>query len=113
MHNRFVRAIALAAATAFLSAGCLNPRYTRLPTFRFGNPVAERENLERHDPFPNSEFGPDTFARPRSFINSRTNIRRIREEEARRGTNAPAPPFGGASPPGPASQGSYPGVVRE
>lgn len=58
--------------------GC-SPYTTRLPTFGFGPPLAEKRAYERNDPFPNEELGPDTYTRPRGFVEPRTEERKSLE----------------------------------
>ena len=56
-----------------------------MPTFATGDPRLEKRDLERHDPFPSRTAAPDTQTRPRGFNVQRSEIRRIREEDALRG----------------------------
>jgi hypothetical protein len=63
-----------------LLAGCVNPAFTRLPTFDAGHPFVEKRSFERHDPFPDRLDGPDTQVRPREFNDQRTEPRRALEE---------------------------------
>ena len=77
-----------------LLAGCPAPQTTRLPTLEQGHPLVEKRSMERHDPFPDRELGPDTYARPREFNDQRTQTRRALEERMLQGMQGvgPAPP---------------------
>lgn len=52
-------------------AGCLNPWHTRMPTFRTQSPESERRESEYHDPFPDSQIGPETGFRPEDYHQQR------------------------------------------
>jgi len=91
MIVRDCRLIWAGIVVACLAAGCLNPRYTRLPRLISGDPRAERADLERHDPFPSRTLGTETFTRPQGHIDQRSDVRRIREEAALRGMNRNPP----------------------
>lgn len=76
-----------AGETRFLS---LNPRPTS----------TERKAYEIHDPFPDESAGPETFSRPRGFINPRTDERREFELRTIRSAAAPtSAPYNYAGPP--------------
>ncbi len=67
------------SAALLMSAGCVSPFTTRLPTLGFNAPLAEKRAYERHDPFPNEDFGPDTQTRPRGFVEPRNEERKALE----------------------------------
>jgi len=92
------------------TTGCFHPLSLRLPTFQNRPPEVERVEYQYHDPFPDSQIGPNTGVRPREYTNQRplpVNIRdkydgtRILQPS---GADVP-PPVG--SPPG----SEYPQVV--
>ena len=73
----------LIAAVLFVTAsnsGCLDPRFTRLPTVFPSHPVVANRDIQQTDPFPDPDLGPKTFARPRSFSRPRTEPRRAAEQ---------------------------------
>ncbi|GAB4145881.1 MAG: hypothetical protein Tsb009_18210 [Planctomycetaceae bacterium] len=74
----------LAIVGIVFPSGCLSPDTTRLPRWETGSPRAEKAGLQFFDPFPSRTAAPDTFSRPRGFIDNRTEIRRTREAEAKR-----------------------------
>jgi len=75
-----------------------------------GHPEVERRGFEQHDPFARNELGPKTFTRPQGYVDQRSEIRRIREEQALRGLDRRRVP---AQPPPNSSRRPYPGSVRE
>jgi hypothetical protein len=77
--------IAAALFVVVSNSGCLDPRFTRLPTVFPSNPVAENRAIQQTDPFPDPDLGPKTFARPRSFSRPRTEPRRAAEQRMLRG----------------------------
>ncbi len=91
-----------------LSAGCLNPFFTRTPTLATGSPQQERQESQYHDPFPDSQTGPATGARPAGFDQQRPLPIRTRElydiSRFRQGLGTP-------SPVSPSPGGEYPQVV--
>jgi hypothetical protein len=113
----FARRNLLLVTVACCAAGCLNPRTTRLPTVAGADPrfeprvqqQVEGRSLERHDPFPSESAGPQTFTRPRSYLDDRSNIRRTREEALLRGMDR----NGVVAPPPSSKQEPYPDTVRE
>lgn len=115
MHAYHKTLLGLAIVVPCFAASCAG---RGLP-WRVGDPREERPRAERHDPFPSAELGPDTYTRPQSFTQPRSDVRRIREEEAHRqlfSNQPPGYPPGQSGPPvqtGPSSQNTYPGVVRE
>jgi hypothetical protein len=70
------------AGCAVLLAGCISPKYTRFPTLRPSDPVAERESFNYHNPLPNPANGSPTIERPRGFENQRAEPRRAIEVDA-------------------------------
>ncbi len=57
--------------------GCLSPQETELPTvIPKHHPDVERKLYEYHDPFADSNLGPDIDHRPRGFHRQRTEPRR-------------------------------------
>lgn len=71
---------AAAVMVSLLNVGCLNPRFTRLPTFEPSHPMAENRAIQRTDPFPDPDLGPETFTRPRGYTRPRTEPRRAAEQ---------------------------------
>src|SRR4051812_42875225 len=61
------------------AAGCAVPAQIRMPTLWYGSPAAQKQELERHDPFPDDTLGPPTMSRPRNADVQRSEPRRIRE----------------------------------
>lgn len=78
--NGILRNALLAGCTVFL-AGCLSPKYTRLPTLRPSDVESERQALTYHDPNPDRDMGPP-IDRPRGFDRPRAEPRRILEHQA-------------------------------
>ena len=64
-----------------LVAGCVNPTRTRLPSLGYGDPRAERQSYNIHDPLPERDIGP-MVERPREFARERTEPRRTIERRA-------------------------------
>lgn len=98
------------ALAAILLSGCVNPMTTRLPTLATVDPRVEKRSFERHDPLPSKTAGPETFSRPRGFIEQRSEIRRTRENARLRGLNRDRIP---PTPPIRSSELEYPDTVRE
>ena len=61
-------------------AGCLNPNFVRMPNLAATNTPADRTSLERFDPFPDEDAAPDTFTRPPSYVQQRTEARRSAQQ---------------------------------
>ncbi|MCC7424539.1 MAG: hypothetical protein IT428_30090 [Planctomycetaceae bacterium] len=99
----------LVLASAVSVTGCLNPMTTRLPELAPRETRSELRSLARHDPFPDPDLGPDTFARPRGFENERPAPRRLYEERLMQGQQ---PEFAPNMPVAPAASYSYPNVVH-
>ena len=62
-----------------LLAGCISPQRTRMPSFAYGDPNAERRSFELHDPLPERDSGPLAGALPRGFDVQRAEPRRTLE----------------------------------
>lgn len=59
-----------------IAGGCVGPYETRYLTLYQRAPSVEARSYEAHDPFPNKMAGPDTYSRPRDFIDPRTDTRK-------------------------------------
>jgi hypothetical protein len=60
-------------------AGCQNTPETRFLSW-FPRPAAqERRSYDLHDPFPDEQLGPNTFTRPRGFVQPRTEQRKTND----------------------------------
>lgn len=60
-------------------AGCQNTQETRFLTW-FPRPAAqESRSYDFHDPFPDESLGPNTFTRPRAFMQPRTEQRKTND----------------------------------
>ncbi len=68
-----------------VASGCLDPRFTRLPTIYPSHPVAENRSYQRMDPYPDPNLGGELSARPREFVRPRTEPRRAAEQRMLRG----------------------------
>ena len=79
MHFRAFRVWIVIGWTLSL-AGCLNPNFVRMPNLAASTPPADRTSLERFDPFPDEEAAPDTFTRPPSYVQQRTEARRSAQQ---------------------------------
>ncbi|MBX3436777.1 MAG: hypothetical protein KF861_04740 [Planctomycetaceae bacterium] len=60
-------------------SGCFQPWSLRLPTCWTHTPEVERMESQYHDPFPDSQVGPDTGTRPLFYDQQRPLPVRIRE----------------------------------
>ncbi|QDU81831.1 hypothetical protein Pla110_35820 [Polystyrenella longa] len=65
--------------------GCMNPNI-RWPQLYNPDLLSERRSIERYDPFPDEDAAPETFTRPPSYTQQRTDIRRSSEQRAFEGT---------------------------
>jgi hypothetical protein len=98
------------AAAMLLTAGCVSPWSTRLPTLQTGSPAEEKRGYERHDPFPDVESGPETMTRPRGFDRPRNEGRQATEGyQNTRGLQPGAPGGPLISPP----STTYPNAVPQ
>lgn len=98
------------AAGLLWSTGCFQPWNLRMPTATTRPPEIERLEYQYHDPFPDSQTGPNTGVRPREYNSQRplpVNVRdkydssRLLQPQA-----APVPP-----PTGPPPGSQYPQIV--
>ncbi|MEY3173752.1 MAG: hypothetical protein RLZZ436_1666 [Planctomycetota bacterium] len=70
------------------TAGCLNPQFTRLPTWQVWSQSAENQAYEQHYPFSDPDVGPATDANPRGYDRPRTATRRAAEQRVFQGIPA-------------------------
>jgi hypothetical protein len=70
----------LAAVWCVSSLGCMNPQFTRFPTWFTSFPSAENAAYERQLPFPDPDIGPSTEASPRGYERPRSLARRAAEQ---------------------------------
>ena len=63
-----------------LFAGCLNPNFTRLPSWYPQYPAAENAAYGRQDPFPDPDIGPSTDSSPRGYERPRSTARQAAEQ---------------------------------
>lgn len=78
-----MRRFAFLMLTGLLAlTGCVNQRYTRMPTLAAADPRSERANYRYFDPYPERDLGPlpQGSGRPRGFDISRTEPRRAQEQ---------------------------------
>jgi hypothetical protein len=68
--------------------GCLNPAFTRLPTWQVWSRSAETEAYEQHYPFPDPDTGPSTEGNPRDYDRPRAAVRRAAEQRIFQGIPA-------------------------
>lgn len=91
-------------------SGCFQPWNLRLPTVWTRPPEVERAEYQYHDPFPDSQTGPSTSARPTEYNSQRPLPIRIREKydstRVIQPTDRTVPP-----PVGPSTGSEYPQVV--
>lgn len=69
------------AGCAVLLAGCVSPKYTRFPTLRPSDPVAERQSFTYHNPLPDAYSGANV-ERPRGFERPRAEPQAANERDA-------------------------------
>ncbi len=60
--------------------GCLNPNFTRLPSWYAAFPAAENAAYNRQDPFPDPDIGPETDSSPRGYERPRSTARQAAEQ---------------------------------
>ena len=53
-------------------SGCINPMFTRLPSYWTYHPTSEARAYEQQDPFPDPDIGPEVSSRPRGYDRPRT-----------------------------------------
>ncbi|MFM7058781.1 MAG: hypothetical protein ACKO2P_17865 [Planctomycetota bacterium] len=68
--------------------GCLNPRFTRMPTWQTWSRSAENQAYEQHYPFTDPDIGPSTDGNPRGYDRPRTATRRAAEQRVFQGIPA-------------------------
>lgn len=100
---------AFAAVAVCAVVGCPNPRNTRFPMLAPSNPDVERRLLERHDPFPDANLGPETVQRPRGTVRQRTVPRKAYEDRVLNGLKYESVPPGQPIPP----SARYPDAVPQ
>lgn len=61
------RSAALLALTSSFLAGCITPNTTHFPSLSFMPAEYERREAQIHDPYADSDIGPETYTRPRNF----------------------------------------------
>lgn len=54
-------------------AGCIGPQETRLLTCNMRDLNVEARSYDSHDPFADENSGPETFSRPRTFVEPRSD----------------------------------------
>ena len=59
-----------------LMAGCCGIQETRFLSCAPRDPSVEAQSYNLHDPFPDEHAGPNTFTRPRAFIEPRSDTRK-------------------------------------
>jgi hypothetical protein len=69
----------------FVSSGCMNPQFTRFPTWGTWFPSAENAAYDRQDPFPDPDIGPSLDSTPRGYERPRTEARRAAEQRMLQG----------------------------
>ena len=80
------RLVALTAVILLVMiSGCMNPQFTRFPTWSTSFPSAENAAFERQDPFPEPNFGPSTDSTPRGYDRPRSLPRQAAEQRLLQG----------------------------
>lgn len=96
-------------ATMMAGGGCVGPAETQFLSCVPRRPDIEARSYDWHDPFPEESIGPDTATRPRSFVEPRSDTRKLfdlrffeaHHPTAARGTlvrGNPPPTWGAAAP---------------
>ncbi|MCR9198336.1 MAG: hypothetical protein NXI04_06820 [Planctomycetaceae bacterium] len=67
-------------------SGCVNPMFTRLPSYWTYHPTSEARAYEQQDPFPDPDIGPEVSSRPRGYDRPRTAPRKAAEQRLLYGT---------------------------
>jgi hypothetical protein len=62
-----------ASAGGLIFAGCLGPQETRLLSCNMRDLNVEARSYDHHDPFADEGSGPETFSRPRTFVEPRSD----------------------------------------
>lgn len=57
--------------------GCVGPAETQFLSVTPRRPDIEARSYDWHDPFPDENSGPDTATRPRSFVEPRSDTRKL------------------------------------
>ncbi len=96
------------------TGGCVGPYETRFLSCFQRRPDVEARSYDAHDPFPDESAGPDTYSRPRSFVEPRGDTRKTLDlrflqamhptagqPQYARGGSAPVPIVQGPAVPGP------------
>lgn len=76
-----------------LAVGSLGCSETRFLSCQTRDPRVEAKSYDLHDPFPDESMGPETFSRPRTFQEPRSDTRKsleLRNLQASRGVTPPA-----------------------
>ena len=76
--------IAVVAGTMSI-AGCMNPEFTRFPSWNTQFPAAENAAYTRQDPFPDPDIGPSTDSSPRGYERPRSTARQAAEQRLLQG----------------------------
>ena len=71
---------------------CLNANI-RWPQLFNPDLLSERRSVERYDPFPDEDAAPETFTRPPSYVQQRSEARRAAEQRIYEGS-LPSGPAG-------------------
>ena len=66
-------------------AGCLNPQFTRYPSWYSQMPAAENAAYSRQDPFPDPDIGPSMDSSPRGYERPRSTARQAAEQRLLQG----------------------------
>ena len=66
-------------------AGCMNPQFTRFPSWYSQFPAAENAAYSRQDPFPDPDIGPSTDSSPRGYERPRSPARQAAEQRLLQG----------------------------
>lgn len=65
--------------------GCMNPEFTRFPTWHNQFPSAENTAYSRQPPFPSPDIGPSTDSTPRGYDRPRSSARQAAEQRLLQG----------------------------
>ncbi len=64
------------SACGLIFAGCIGPQEMRLLTCNMRDLNVEARSYDSHDPFADESSGPETFSRPRTFVEPRSDSRK-------------------------------------